>query len=117
MDPFPLILLKGIFFFLSVFGAANAIAVLKVGEIIRGTHKAPRRLGAIPYFGRMFFCPACIGFWIALAVSAWVVSPTAEFLEPKWRSILVDAFSASGVLWLIHVWWRTRPAPFDLDKM
>ncbi len=117
MDLFLLTLLKGVFFFLATFGAANAIAVLKVGEVVRGTCKVPRRFGAIPYFGRMFFCAACIGFWIALAVSAWVISPTAEFLHPKWRSILVDAFSASGVIWLIHVWWRTRPDPFDLEKM
>ena len=117
MDLFLITLLKGGFFFLAVFGAANAIAVLKVGEVLRGTCKVPRRLGAIPYLGKLFFCPACIGFWIAMAASAWVVSPTEAFLDQKWQSVMVDSFSASGAIWLIHVWWRTRPDPFDLKKM
>ena len=51
MDLFLLTTLKGVFFFLSVFGAANAIAVLKIGEVVRGTCKVPRRFGAIPYLG------------------------------------------------------------------
>lgn len=106
-----------LFFILAVFGAANAIAVLKIGEVIRGTCKEPKRLGRIPYFGKMFFCPACIGFWIALATSAWVFSPASLICAERWKSILVDGFLASGAIWLIHVWWRTRPDPFDLQKM
>ena len=106
-----------LFFILAIFGAANAVAVLKIGEVFRGTCKEPKRFGRIPYFGKMFFCPACLAFWMGLAMSAWVLSPGSLVCAERWQSILVDGFAGSGAVWLIHVWWRTRSEPFDLKKM
>lgn len=135
-------------FLLSVYGLANAIAMLKIGcyffgdptdEIILengtkiawktladnggGDHykvsdfrgrewelkksdvsRVLRRkgLGRIPYVGDLFYCPACLSFWIGMAASLWIVSPAAQVCPVWWKAMLLDGFMACAASWLFH---------------
>lgn len=107
-----------ILFLLSVYGLANAIAVLKIGQFFFGKGfchekdcKEPRHpfdkrkfLGRIPYIGELFYCPPCLGFWIGMAFSLLVFSPASEFSPIPWKSTVTDGLAASGAIWLFHAW-------------
>jgi len=113
-----LILVKLILFLLAVYGFANAIAVLKIGQYIFGHRhcddkdcKAPghprekrKFLGRIPYLGDLFYCPPCIAFWFGVAFSFYVFSPAADFTLVPWKAALTDGFAACGMIWLLHAW-------------
>jgi len=84
-------------FMFAVYGLANAVAVHKVGLPLRTA------VSRIPYVSTLVKCPACVSFWIGMAVSAWVLSPAAQVCGPGWRPVVLDGLAASGVIWLLHV--------------
>ena len=100
-------------FILAIYGLANAIAVLKIGQAVFGTHKQRKFLGRIPFMGDLFYCPPCLAFWIGIAFSKWVFSPSKPFVDASWKSLVVDGLAASGVVWLIHLMasWLGRGDP------
>lgn len=105
-------------FLLAVYGLANAIAVLKIGRYFLGVghctdancsspghpHEKRKFLGRIPYFGDLLYCPPCLAFWLGMAFSMCVFSPSSEFTGILWKSTVVDGLAASGAIWLIHAW-------------
>lgn len=90
-------------FFLSVYGFANAITTLKIGELFRGTLENPKRLGRIPFFGKIFFCPTCLGFWVGMVVSLTLLSPAREFVGIWWKAMILDGLSVSAAIYLFHL--------------
>lgn len=86
-------------FFLSVYGLANAIAVLKQGVIARGLSWVIR----LSLFRTMVKCPACVSFWIGAAFSGLIFSPSLSIVGILWKSVLLDALGASAVSYLLHV--------------
>lgn len=142
-----LILLTLVVFLFSVYGLANAIAMLKIGvyffgdpvdqviltngtkipwkkltdrgdgfdiKDLKGNQWSIRKadidrilarkgLGRIPYLGEMFYCPACLSFWIGMAASWWILSPAALVCARGWKTTLLDGLMACAVSWLLHV--------------
>jgi hypothetical protein len=137
-----------VIFLLSVYGLANAIAMLKIGvyffgdpvdqvvfengtkiswkklsqtsinhleiEDLKGRTQevklvdvdrilARKGLGRIPYVGEMFYCPACLSFWIGMATSIWIVSPAIQVCSIAWKAMLLDGLAACAASWLLHV--------------
>lgn len=89
-------------FVLAVWGLANAVTVLDAGKPIR------RFLRDVPVLGKMFQCPACLGFWIGMAASWSVFSPSLscvskEFPDPRVAAMVADGLVCSGVNWILHV--------------
>lgn len=60
-------------------------------------------LGRIPYLGDMFYCPACLSFWIGMATSAWIASPAGQVCPVTWKAVLLDGLMACGASWLLHL--------------
>jgi hypothetical protein len=79
-------------FVLAVYGAAAAVTVLHVGKAFR---EAAERTGS-ETVKQFVNCPACVGFWIGCATSAWVYPGPSGL----WY---VDGFVALGACWIIHV--------------
>lgn len=94
---------EGGLFLLAVFGLANAVATLKIGELIRGTPEHPKRFGRIPFFGKAFFCPTCLAFWIGMIFSHFFLSPSSHVMGDGWRAVIIDGLAASGAVYLIHL--------------
>lgn len=104
-------------FVFSIYGLANAIAVLKIGQFIFGLGHCPEKdctepdhpkdlrrfLGRIPYFGDLFYCPPCLAFWFGIALSRAAVSPCALVVESAWEATLMDGLLASGCIWILHL--------------
>jgi hypothetical protein len=104
-------------FLLAIYGLANAIAVLKIGQYVFGISHcrkenctAPRHpkefrkfLGRIPYLGDLFYCPPCLAFWFGMAVSRLVVSPFAFVTDSALKATVMDGLLASGVIWILHL--------------
>lgn len=59
-------------------------------------------LGRIPYLGEIFYCPACLSFWIGMAASLWVLSPSAQVCGTWWKAMLLDGLMACAASWLLH---------------
>lgn len=59
-------------------------------------------LGRIPYVGEMFYCPACLSFWIGMTTSFWILSPAAQVVHVQWKAVLLDGFMACAASWLLH---------------
>lgn len=64
---------------------------------------ARKGLGRIPYLGEMFYCPACLSFWIGMAASWWILSPAAQVCARGWKTTLLDGLMACAASWLLHV--------------
>lgn len=60
-------------------------------------------LGRIPYIGDLFYCPACLSFWIGMAASWWILSPAAQVCQRGWRTTVLDGLAACAASWLLHV--------------
>lgn len=60
-------------------------------------------LGRIPYLGEMFYCPACLSFWIGMAASRWIISVAAQVCSVPWKATLLDGLMACAASWLLHV--------------
>lgn len=101
----------------ATYGLANAIAVLKIGQMIFGIGYCPeegckdpghpkelrRFLGRIPYAGDLFYCPPCLAFWIGMLISVLVVSPSRIVIRVPWHGTIMDGLLASGAIWLLHL--------------
>ncbi len=92
-----------LFFLLAIYGLANAIAVLKFGRYFLGTVNNRKFIGRIPFIGDLFYCPPCLAFWIGMAASAWVYSPTAGLVLSGWRTVLTDGLAASAFAYFLHM--------------
>lgn len=90
-------------FALADWGLANAVTVLKVGKPLR------EFLKDVPVLKDLFRCPACLGFWVALAGSWCVFSPSLpcvpkDFLgDPRVAAAFMDGFVCCGINWILHV--------------
>jgi hypothetical protein len=106
-----------IIFVFAIYGLANAIAVLKIGQYFIGTSHCSKKdcaslghpketrkgLGRIPYLGDMLYCPPCLSFWFGMAMSRFVVSPASTVMAGSWVSMVVDGLIASAVSYLLHL--------------
>lgn len=108
-----------IIFLFSIYGLANAIAVLKIGQFIFGQSHCTQKdcknaghpketrkgLGMIPYLGDLFYCPPCLAFWFGMGLARLGVSPAlgSGFMGPWWVAMMIDGLIASGVVWLLHL--------------
>lgn len=110
-------MLELVIYTLAVFGLASAIAVLKIGRYFLGTCQCDKKecdhprhpyetrkfVGRIPYVGDLFYCPPCLGFWLGMAISVGIVSPSALVVEAWWKAMLLDGLVAVGIVWILHV--------------
>lgn len=101
----------------AIYGLANAIAVLKIGQLIFGFSHCPDKdctkvghpkelrkfLGRIPYLGDLFYCPPCLAFWFGMGISRLGISPSAFVTDVAWTATVVDGLLASGIIWLLHL--------------
>lgn len=96
---------------LTAYGITNGVVTSKLADPIRSwfirrgyklnsdktQYSKNERLSLIDKtlfkIGEMLICIMCFGFWVGLFLSFWF-SPTGF--------ILLDAFLASGVCWIIH---------------
>lgn len=106
-----------VLFLMAVFGLSNAIAALKIGRWFFGIGycdkkdckdpKHPKELrrflGRIPHVGDLFYCAACLSFWIGMACSKWIMSPSAPFCATWWGAMLVDGMAACGMSWMLYL--------------
>lgn len=106
-----------VIFVIAIFGLATAIAVLKFGQFFFGFGHCPikdckaeghprelrRFLGRIPYVGDLFYCPPCLAFWIGMAISLGIVSPSRFIIHSAWQAAIIDGLLASGATWLLHL--------------
>lgn len=95
---------------LAVYGAANAIAVLKAGHPLRTflegmelRAKSKVSKGFWAFWRTLFKCPPCLSFWIGMATSVWVISITKGIVAEWWVAMVVDGFIVCGTSWLIHL--------------
>lgn len=79
-------------------GRKNSVGMEQVKEIRRR-----RGLGRIPYIGDLFYCPACLSFWIGMAASVWFFSPASQVCHVPWKATLLDGLMASAASWLFHM--------------
>lgn len=108
-----------IIFLAAIYGLANAIAVLKIGQFFIGkSHCAEKGctnpghpletrkgIGRVPYLGDLFYCPPCLAFWFGMAMSRFVVSPAIAggLVGPWWQAMAIDGLIASGMIFLMHL--------------
>jgi hypothetical protein len=84
---------------LAVYGLANAVAVLKFGQLY--IHPWTDK---IPVVRHVAHCCACASFWVALVASWFVFSP-AQAAFPSlvaWKALWVDGAAASAVSYLLY---------------
>lgn len=115
-------------FLMSVHGLATALSVLKIGRYIFGQGycdkvecAAPRHplehrklLGRIPKVGDLFYCTACLSFWIGMAVSWKILSPASLVCSVWWQAMLLDGLMACAVSWILFVVVRKLEQGLDL---
>ena len=94
---------KLLVFVLAVYGLANAIAVLKFGRYFLGTHSDRKFLGKLPFLGDLLYCPPCLAFWLGMAGSAFLISPSAEWVGIWWKAMIVDGLVASACAYFGHL--------------
>lgn len=95
---------------LAVYGAANAIAVLKAGQPLRtlleileikARNKVVRGFWA--FWRTLFKCPPCLSFWIGMATSVWVLSITKGLVAEWWMAMGMDGLIVCATSWLLHL--------------
>lgn len=96
-------MLSLVLFFMAVYGLASALTVLKFGQYFFGTHKERKSLGKIPFLGDIFYCPPCISFYLGMAVSVFILSPSMMVVPVWWKAMLLDGLAAVAFSYLAHV--------------
>lgn len=102
-----------VFYLLAVYGLATSIAVLKAGKLIRHPLEALKDLFKGRFLGMpwrflaaLVNCPPCLSFWIGLAASRWVLSPSYEAVLGRggniWTAAVLDGLAACGTSWVLH---------------
>jgi len=86
--------MKALVFFLAAYGAALALTVLDFGIPYRWLGE---KIGEPAK--TFVYCPACTGFWLALAGAFFWYSPAGE--GPL--DAIASALAASGLIWIVHV--------------
>ncbi len=96
---------------LAVYGAANAIAVLKVGQPLRKFLETMelQSKGSVGkafwgFWRTLFKCPPCLSFWIGMAASVWVFSITRSMVAEWWMGMILDGFILCATSWFLHLW-------------
>lgn len=95
-------MLRLLVFILAVYGAAAAVTVLRAGAPIRwiGSKLGEEARGFTS-------CPACVGFWLGCAMSAFVFTGPALSTNIcsgiDWSLVVVDGLLSCGTCWIIHV--------------
>ena len=90
-------MLKLLLFLLAVYGGANIVSVLKTRKIFEAI------FGRIPLLGPLVRCPICVSFWIGMALSLWVISPSAQVIHERWKAVLLDSLAGLGFTFVFHV--------------
>lgn len=99
-------------FLLSVYGLATSVAILKAGRLVLHPLEALSELwkGSVwgmpwRFLSALVRCPPCLSFWIGVAGSRWVLSPSRHLVAGGnvWTAAVVDGLAACGSTWLLHV--------------
>lgn len=115
-------------FLMAVHGLATAISVLKIGKFIFGEgyceekdcpssrHPHDRRkfLGRIPKLGDLFYCTACLSFWIGMAISWRVLSPARAVCGVWWQAMVLDGLMACAFSWVLFLVAKKLEQGLDL---
>ncbi|HXX92245.1 MAG TPA: hypothetical protein VEN81_01345 [Planctomycetota bacterium] len=91
-----------ILFLLAIYGLASALTVLKFGQYFFGTYKERKFLGRVPFFGDIFYCPPCISFYLGMAASVFILSPSRDLVPVWWKAMLLDGLAAVAFSYLAH---------------
>ena len=84
-------------FLLAVYGGTNIVAVLKTRKIFEFV------FGRIPVLGTLIRCPICVSIWIGISLSLWVISPSTQVVDERWRAVLLDGLAGLGFTFICHV--------------
>lgn len=117
-------------FLIAVHGLATALSVLKIGRYIFGLGYCDKKdtecseakhpfehrkfLGRIPKVGDLFYCTACLAFWIAMAASVLAFSPARAVCPIWWKAMVLDGLMACAVSWLLFLVARKLEQGLDL---
>lgn len=117
-------------FIAAVHGLATALSVLKIGRYIFGTGYCDKKdtecsaakhpfehrkfLGRIPKFGDLFYCTACLSFWIGMACSWWVLSPAGAVCAVWWQAMVLDGLMACAASWMLYLVAKKLEQGLDL---
>src|SRR3989304_8112407 len=75
---------KPFLFLLAVYGGRVILSELKTRKIFEFV------FGRIPVLGALIRCPICVSFWIGIALSLWVISPSIPVVHERWQAVLLD---------------------------
>ena len=90
-------MLKLFLFLLAVYGGTVIVSVLKTRKIFEFV------FGRIPVLGALIRCPICVSFWIGIALSLWVISPSIPVVHERWQAVLLDGLAGLGFTFILHV--------------
>ena len=113
-----------VIFLLAIYGLASALTVLKFGRYFfgvgycgggdcpdekcpkeaarKGSKEHRRFLGRLPFFGDIFYCPPCISFYLGMAMSVFILSPSKDLVPVWWKAMLLDGLAAVAFSYLAH---------------
>lgn len=107
--------MKLFLYFAAAYGAAASLGVLGIGAPFRAAGTWLDRklfwnrwLVAIPEEERggpvrtLVHCPACLSFWIGLALSFWLL-PFAGWSAGDAADRVIHALAVTGATWAVHV--------------
>lgn len=112
---------------LSVFGAANGVAVsgllknfrewVTYTDIIRNDYGelTSATLRKFNLFGKLVHCPMCLGFWFGILWGIALFDISGQILATNFfQSIVLNGFLGSATSWLLYLWIQYRQ--FDDGK-
>lgn len=88
-----------VFWTLLVYG----ITLIVTGARITGWLRAYSLAYASRLLGHFFFCPMCVGWWVGFGLSFLKIGPSYSYPMSQFLRPFADAFCASAVCWIIHV--------------
>ena len=106
---------------LSVFGAANGVAVSGLFKVFREwitytnivrdetgeLRQATLRKFSLP--GKLVHCPMCLGFWFGILWGILIFDISGQILATSlYQSIVINGFLGSATSWLLYLWIQYR---------
>jgi hypothetical protein len=102
--------LQLLFWVVTIYGFATAVAVLHMGDVLVRTPMAwlAKHLRVFQPLALLVKCPACLAFWTGLGLSLGDLSPMRGLFGPEpfgtpYVLVVLDGFFALGTTWLLHV--------------
>lgn len=107
-------------FSMACYGGANAIVYSRLLEPVRNfityeslvydeqghvVESTPRSGAIAKFLTKLIACPLCVGFWLGILFSYFVVSPLFIFPANQYNlfTLLADGFYGSASAWIIHL--------------